>query len=84
MVAREDFQLPTLGRRILESLERGKREMLLAVRDEFGDNIKTENRLIVDENEEGKTVWLQHYMMSRHPIKQNRLSKMAYAIRVLT
>lgn len=47
-VTEEDFKLPILGRRVLESLGSDNREILSAARDKFRDNIDIEKRLIED------------------------------------
>lgn len=49
-----DSKIPILDRRVLESLGCDNHDMLLAARDNFGDNIDIKERLIEYGNEKGK------------------------------
>lgn len=51
-VAKGDIEMPIIGRRVLESLGCDNREMLLAARDRFGDEIDVTKRFEEDGNEE--------------------------------
>lgn len=44
-VSTENDQIPIIGRRVLESLGYENREMLLAAKDEYGEDIEVEERL---------------------------------------
>lgn len=51
-ITEEEIPSPIIGRRVLESLGCDNREMLLAARERYGDNIDVANRLQQDGNEE--------------------------------
>lgn len=51
-VTKEDITLPIIGRKVLESLGCDNREMLMAARDKYGDEIDVNQRLEDDGNKE--------------------------------
>lgn len=51
-ITNEDIPSPIIGRRVLESLGCDNREMLMAARDKYGDDIDVADRLATDGNQE--------------------------------